>query len=143
MMNLLQRIHNSTDGETQKNLLSELEVIMKSDKYPYIVQFYGAIFSEVSRVSRVVYRRRVQGDCWICMELMDTSLDKLYKIVYEKLNEKLPEPIIGKIAVAVGCLAMFSLSNLMFTDGQRTCLPQGKVEDYTSRLEASLCFCFT
>lgn len=38
------------------------------------------------------------------MELMDTSLDKLYKIVYGKLNEKLPEPIIGKVAVAVSCL---------------------------------------
>lgn len=42
-----------------------------------------------------------QGDCWICMELMDTSLDKFYKYIYESLEEQIPERIIGKIAVAV------------------------------------------
>lgn len=35
------------------------------------------------------------------MELMDTSLEKLYKIVFDKLNETMPEDIIGKITVAV------------------------------------------
>lgn len=41
-----------------------------------------------------------QGDCWICMELMDTSLDKFYKFIYERLNERIPECILGKITVA-------------------------------------------
>lgn len=45
-----------------------------------------------------------QGDCWICMELMDTSLDKFYKFIYERMNERLPENMLGKITVAVsGC----------------------------------------
>ena len=34
------------------------------------------------------------------MELMDTSLDKFYKFIYEKLNEMIPENILGKITVA-------------------------------------------
>lgn len=34
------------------------------------------------------------------MELMDTSLDKFYKFIYEKLKQRIPEPILGKIAVA-------------------------------------------
>lgn len=42
-----------------------------------------------------------QGDVWICMELMDTSLDKFYKQVIEK-GLTIPEDILGKIAVSVG-----------------------------------------
>lgn len=34
------------------------------------------------------------------MELMDTSLDKFYKFIYERLNERIPECILGKITVA-------------------------------------------
>ncbi len=41
-----------------------------------------------------------EGDCWICMELMDCSLDKFYKFIYEELNEYIPEAIIGKITLA-------------------------------------------
>lgn len=42
----------------------------------------------------------LQGDVWICMELMDTSLDKFYKMVIEK-GLPFPEDILGKIAVSV------------------------------------------
>lgn len=41
-----------------------------------------------------------QGDVWICMELMDTSLDKFYKKVLEK-KKTIPEDILGKMAVSV------------------------------------------
>jgi len=66
--------------------LMDLDVVMKSADCPYIVQFYGAIFKE--------------GDCWICMELMDCSLDKFYHFIFDELNEAIPEPIIGKITLA-------------------------------------------
>ena len=46
----------------------DLDVVMKSNDCPFIVKFYGALFKE--------------GDCWICMQLMDTSLDKFYKFIY-------------------------------------------------------------
>lgn len=42
-----------------------------------------------------------QGDAWICMELMETSLDILYKLVYGKLGQAIPEDILGVIALAV------------------------------------------
>ncbi|XP_069691168.1 dual specificity mitogen-activated protein kinase kinase 4 isoform X4 [Periplaneta americana] len=56
-------------------------------------------------VNKMVHRRSntvmaVKGDCWICMELMDTSLDKFYKFIYEKLQQRIPENILGKITVA-------------------------------------------
>ena len=43
----------------------------------------------------------VQGDCWICMELMSISLDKFYKFVHDHLSDSIPEDILGKITVAV------------------------------------------
>lgn len=82
----VKRIRSTVDEREQKQLLMDLEVVMKSNECPCIVQFYGALFKE--------------GDCWICMELMDTSLDKFYKFIYERLNERIPECILGKITVA-------------------------------------------
>ena len=35
------------------------------------------------------------------MELMDTSLDKFYKFVYNHLHQTIPEQILGKITVGV------------------------------------------
>ncbi|KAL1130661.1 hypothetical protein AAG570_011903 [Ranatra chinensis] len=82
----VKRIRSTVDEKEQKQLLMDLEVVMKSNDCPYIVQFYGALFKE--------------GDCWICMELMDTSLDKFYKFIYEKLRRRIQENILGKISVA-------------------------------------------
>ncbi|XP_058808761.1 dual specificity mitogen-activated protein kinase kinase 4 isoform X2 [Phymastichus coffea] len=82
----VKRIRSTVDEKEQKQLLMDLEVVMKSNECPYIVQFYGALFKE--------------GDCWICMELMDTSLDKFYKFIYETLDDRIPEAILGKITVA-------------------------------------------
>lgn len=82
----VKRIRSTVDEKEQKELLMDLEVVMKSNDCPYIVQFYGAIFKE--------------GDCWICMEVMDTSLDKFYKFIYERLKQRIPENILGKITVA-------------------------------------------
>ncbi|XP_069987890.1 dual specificity mitogen-activated protein kinase kinase 4 isoform X1 [Penaeus vannamei] len=82
----VKRIRSTVDEKEQKQLLMDLEVVMRSNDCPCIVQFYGAIFKE--------------GDCWICMELMDTSLDKFYKFIYERLHERLPENMLGKITVA-------------------------------------------
>ncbi|CAG0887429.1 unnamed protein product, partial [Darwinula stevensoni] len=85
-MMAVKRIRSTVDAKEQKQLIMDLVVVMKSNDCPYIVQFYGAVFEE--------------GDCWICMELMDTSLDKFYKFVYEQLRQRIPECILGKITVA-------------------------------------------
>ncbi|PVD34826.1 hypothetical protein C0Q70_06105 [Pomacea canaliculata] len=82
----VKRIRSTVEEREQKQLLMDLDVVMRSNNCPYIVQFYGALFKE--------------GDCWICMELMDTSLDKFYKFVYGHLQSSIPENILGKITVA-------------------------------------------
>ena len=57
---------------------------MRSSDCSYIVRFYGAVFWE--------------GDCWICMELMCTSLDNLYKHVYPR--DRIPEVVLGQVALS-------------------------------------------
>lgn len=64
----------------------DLDISMRSSACPYTVQFYGALFRE--------------GDVWICMEVMDMSLDKFYTKVY-KHDRAIPEDILGKVAFAV------------------------------------------
>ncbi|KPP80305.1 MAP kinase 4-like, partial [Scleropages formosus] len=82
----VKRIRSTVDEKEQKQLLMDLDVVMRSSDCPYIVQFYGALFRE--------------GDCWICMELMSTSFDKFYKYVYSSLDDVIPEEILGKITLA-------------------------------------------
>ena len=59
---------------------------MRSSDCPYTVHFYGAMFRE--------------GDVMICMEVMDTSLDKFYARAFAN-NRPIPEDVLGKIAVSV------------------------------------------
>ena len=49
-----------TPCRQQRQLLKELETIVRGGECPHIVRFYGALFSE--------------GDCWVCMELMVRAL---------------------------------------------------------------------
>jgi len=74
------------NSQEQKRLIMDLDVSMRASDCPYTVQFFGALFRE--------------GDVWICMEEMDTSLDKFYAKTY-KHGRSIPEDILGKIAVAV------------------------------------------
>lgn len=60
----------------------DLDISMRSSDCPYTVHFYGALFRE--------------GDVWICMEVMDTSLDKFYQKAY-KNGRVLNEDILGKV----------------------------------------------
>lgn len=97
----------------------DLDISMRTVDCLYTVTFYGALFREVKcREPYNQARHRLlcvrslsccfslwgdrfpQGDVWICMELMDTSLDKFYKQVIEK-GKTIPEDILGKITVAV------------------------------------------
>ena len=80
-----------------KRLLMDLDISMRSSACPYTVQFYGAMFRE--------------GDVWICMEVMDTSIDKFYVKSFDQ-GKKIPEQVLGKIAFSVSApprLARFRL----------------------------------
>lgn len=94
----VKRIHSTVDEKEQKQLLMDLEVVMNSSECPYIVKFYGALFTE--------------GDAWICMELMEISLDGLYKLVYVTLKQSIPEDILGIVALAVVKALAYLKSNL-------------------------------
>ncbi|KAK9299623.1 hypothetical protein QLX08_007423 [Tetragonisca angustula] len=82
----VKRITATVNTQEQKRLLMDLDISMRSSACQYTVQFYGALFRE--------------GDVWICMEVMDMSLDKFYSKVY-KHGRAIPEDILGKIAFAV------------------------------------------
>ncbi|XP_026560103.1 dual specificity mitogen-activated protein kinase kinase 3 isoform X1 [Pseudonaja textilis] len=82
----VKRIRATVNTQEQKRLVMDLDVSMRTVDCFYTVTFYGALFRE--------------GDVWICMELMDTSLDKFYKKVLEK-KKNIPEDILGKIAVSI------------------------------------------
>uniref|UniRef100_A0A8D1KP38 mitogen-activated protein kinase kinase n=1 Tax=Sus scrofa TaxID=9823 RepID=A0A8D1KP38_PIG len=82
----VKRIRATVNSQEQKRLLMDLDVNMRTVDCFYTVTFYGALFRE--------------GDVWICMELMDTSLDKFYRKVLEK-NMTIPEDILGEIAVSI------------------------------------------
>uniref|UniRef100_A0A4W5MIX7 mitogen-activated protein kinase kinase n=1 Tax=Hucho hucho TaxID=62062 RepID=A0A4W5MIX7_9TELE len=82
----VKRIRATVNTQEQKRLLMDLDISMRTVDCFYTVTFYGALFRE--------------GDVWICMELMDTSLDKFYKQVIDK-GMTIPEDILGKMAVSV------------------------------------------
>lgn len=54
---------------------------------PNLIQFYGI--------------RLTKTDCWIWMELINTTLSYCYKFVYYKLNEYIPENVIAYITLVV------------------------------------------
>uniref|UniRef100_T1IUF7 mitogen-activated protein kinase kinase n=1 Tax=Strigamia maritima TaxID=126957 RepID=T1IUF7_STRMM len=82
----VKRITVTVNTREQKQLLMDLDVSMRTSDCIYTVQFYGALFRE--------------GDVWICMEEMDTSLDKFYVTAFRN-GYRIPEDILGKIANAV------------------------------------------
>lgn len=72
----------------RKKVLKELDFVLECNDYAYVVKFYGVKFNNEP------------ADCLICMELMDTSLEKFYKFVYDVKREEIPEDILGKVVVA-------------------------------------------
>lgn len=93
----VKRITHTVNSLEQKRLLMDLDISMRSSACPYTVHFYGALFRE--------------GDVWICMEVMDTSLDKFYPRVF-KNKRQLSEEILGKVGGIHFCLAIALFSYL-------------------------------
>ena len=98
-----QRIHSSVNDESRKRTFVELDACIKSGCCPQMVRFYGAMYRE--------------GDVWICMEVMDTSLDKFYKMCVDQ-KTRIPEPFIAKVALSViqGLNFMRETLNLIHRD---------------------------
>lgn len=79
---VLQQMRRTGNMEENKRIITDLDVVNKCD-CPYIVHCLGCFITE--------------ADVWICMELMATCFDKLTK----KSLQPVPEPILGKVTVAV------------------------------------------
>jgi len=86
MIMAVKKIRSTVDERCQKQMLNELHIVMRENNCPHIVQFYGALFKE--------------ADCLICMELMESSLDRFYKFVYHKLDQFIPESVLVYITYA-------------------------------------------
>jgi len=94
----VKRIRAGVNSKEQRRLVMDLDVSMRVSDCPFMVHFYGALFRE--------------GDVWICMELMTTSLDKFYRQVYSKPERVIPENILGKIVLSVVKALHYLHSNL-------------------------------
>ena len=82
----VKRITATNNPIENKRMLMDLDICLRSSDCPYTVLFYGAMFRE--------------GDVWICMEVMDTSVDKFYTKVFGA-GRTIPECVLGKIAFSV------------------------------------------
>ena len=82
----VKRITATVNSVEQRRLLMDLDISMRSSDCEFTVHFYGAMFRE--------------GDVWICMEVMDTSVDKFYAKVFGN-GKTIPECVLGKIAFSV------------------------------------------
>ena len=82
----VKRIPSSVNTTEHRRLVTDLDVNLQSSDCPYTVHCYGAMFLE--------------GNLWICMEVMEASLDQLYPQVFTS-GRSMPEPVLGKIAFSV------------------------------------------
>ncbi|KAM0790501.1 hypothetical protein ACM66B_003375 [Microbotryomycetes sp. NB124-2] len=92
-------VHIATSDTTRKQIIRELQ-IMHDCSSPYIVSFYGAYLQD--------------PHICMCMEFMDRgSLDNIYKKV-----GPIPEPVLGKIALAVvsGLTYLYEEHKIMHRD---------------------------
>ncbi|CAI4225571.1 unnamed protein product [Auanema sp. JU1783] len=99
----VKRIKSTENDITHKQMLIELNACKLSGGCSEMVRFYGAMFRE--------------GDVWICMEVMDISMDKFYPKVFQEGN-RMPESFVGKVALSVvtGLHFMKEKMNLMHRD---------------------------
>ena len=82
----VKRIKYTMNTVEQQRTAMDLDVAMRSLDCPFTVHFYGAMFRD--------------GDVWICMEVMDSCLDRLYRRLLLR-GETVPEWLIARVAAAV------------------------------------------
>ena len=74
----VKRIRSTVDEKEQKQLLMDLEVVMKSSDCPFIVTFYGAIFQEgKKKLHSYLGQTDVQGNLYtlrVCGPILLASL---------------------------------------------------------------------
>ncbi|KAL3070620.1 hypothetical protein niasHT_032410 [Heterodera trifolii] len=86
---LTNRFDDSDDVRSMSQLQKEVRAIQDASTgaTPDVVRYYGLSFHE--------------GDCLICMELMDLSLERLYKLVHGVAKEHFEETVLGITGITV------------------------------------------
>ena len=82
----VKRIRYTMNSVEQRRTAMDLDVAMRSLDCPFTVHFYGAMFRD--------------GDVWMCMEVMDTCLDRLYRTLLTA-GQLVPETGLRQVARAV------------------------------------------
>jgi mitogen-activated protein kinase kinase 7 len=72
-------MHRSASDEENKRIIMDLDVLVKSYNFPYIVRCLGYFI--------------LKTEVWICMELMASCFDKLLKLIRQPISES----ILGKL----------------------------------------------
>ncbi|PAA90131.1 hypothetical protein BOX15_Mlig002141g2, partial [Macrostomum lignano] len=84
----LKRVRHSFDTKENERHIREINVQQRTTNCPYAVFFYGALFRE--------------GDLMILMELMDLSLDRMYKTAHlADVNKPIPGNVLKHVAYSV------------------------------------------
>lgn len=82
----VKKVPAAGDSYNMEQQLREMNVNQRTSDCPYTVLFYGAMICE--------------GEVYLLMELMDLSLDELYKQVYQR-GEFIPESVLRAVSYAV------------------------------------------
>lgn len=97
-------MRRSGNKEENKQIIMDLEVVLRSNECPYIVRCLGCFVTDVKIETYFIYFCIIIGvdfflksEVWICMELMATCLDKLIR----RTQKGIPEEVLGKMAVSV------------------------------------------
>jgi serine/threonine protein kinase len=63
------------------------DLMIKANECPHMIHLYGHFC--------------YMGDLWICMEEMDSNMSSVCDVVYNRLDQHIPEKILGKMTVDV------------------------------------------
>ena len=86
--------------------------ILPTNKSMYNICLFGVYtYPDCLVVQRFsLWMLYLQGDVWICMEVMDASLDKFYQTVF-KTGDCIPEDVLAKITYAVSASRNKGMNN--------------------------------
>lgn len=78
---------DAEDARQLQLLERELRISNQASTCADVARYYGVTFFD--------------GDCLICLELLDISLDRLYKIVHRLARRRFCENVLGLVGITV------------------------------------------
>lgn len=103
-LKLIFQISNQFDDKDDERRTNQLKQEIKMIQgFPLLLLHFmryleASTCEEVVRLFGVTFH---EGDCLICMEFMDVSLDLLYKIVHREAKMSFNEDVLGIVSVTI------------------------------------------